>query len=313
MSFRGFSEKRIETTIKNFKTMNQLLKLASQGDDDFFLFDDYGCFLNYKAKTLQKARSKFITNEKYIAATEKALSRLDEYYKNKSFYDSITKAKISPFLKNELHNEIENLFKLFNVSVITSKKLYARTLLMHPNILKSLNEYNSSRGIFLLANAFFGEEFLCKQPFISKDKDMKLGNNDILLSYVYDQNEITITKLNNFANKMHLKRISNYLELMTNISDDFVQISQDKLIKKEMFEISDEQLLQIRRELEIFVKSFGQIMSETYSSHSSLPSLKYSWNNYLLLGIVKTFLFNDFKIKYTNGTYKTFHFSIDLL
>ena len=40
------------------------------------------------------------------------------------------------------------------------------------------------------------------------------------------------------------------------------------------------------------------------------PKLKYNWNKYLLVGIVRTYLSDDFAIDYTDNTYRTTDFII---
>jgi len=313
MKFRGYSETRIEKVINNFRVINQLLATVSQGFDDFFLFDDYQYFSNYKAKTIQKAEIKFISNEKYVSATKKSLNRLDEYYKNKEFYDTVIHENISCDLKEQLRTEIEYLFTTLDTSVITANKLYARMAIVHPETLRMLGEFNSSKHIFTFVGAFFENEYYCKRPFISKDSEMHLDNDGIIYLFIYSQDEITVTKLNNYADKMHLKRISNYTELMIDVADDYVQINQDKIIKKDLLNLSKDLLNGINSEIRYYIQSFGEIDSEKYLGFSSLPNIGKTWNKYLLLGIVRTYFKNMYKIRYTNGTYKTFSFTISLL
>ena len=313
MAFRGFSEKRINTSINNFKVINQLLGLVSQGYDDFFLFDEYYNFLNYKIKVIQKAKEKFVSNQQNIDATVKTLNRLDEYYKNQEFYDDATKIKIDENFKNELKQEIDYLFDSLNTSVITVGKLYARMSIVHGDSLEKLGSFNNQADLFRFVTAYFEKDYFYKKPFISKDKEIKLENDDIIISYAYDQDEISVTKLNNYANKMHLKKLMNYLGFFIDISDDYVQIDQEKAIRKETFDLDDDKLDVIEKELKYYIKSFGSIFSESYAGYSSLPNVGKIWNKYLLLGIVRTYLNDAFKIEYSIGTYKTFTFTITLL
>ena len=313
MEFRGFSEKRINTSVNNFRVINQLLGLVSQGYDDFFLFDEYYNFLNYKIKVIQKAKEKFISSQQNIDATVKTLNRLDEYYKNQEFYDAVTKVSIDENFKDELKQEIDFLFESLNTSVITIGKLYARMSIVHSDSLAKLGSFNNQADLFRFVTAYFEKDYFYKKPFISKDKEIKLENDDIIISYAYDQDEITVTKLNNYANRMHLKKIMNNLGLFIDISDDYVQVDQERAIKKEIFDLDEDKLDKIEKEVRYYIKSFGQINSETYADYSSLPNVGRTWNKYLLLGIVRTYLNDAFKIEYSSGTYKTFTFTINLL
>ena len=313
MIFRGFSQKRVDTAVNNFKVINQLLGMVSQGYDNFFLFDEYYNFLNYKIKVIQKAKDKFFSSEKNIEATIKTLNRLEEYYKNQEFYDSVTQHEIDENFKTELKEEIDYLFESLNTSVITIGKLYARMSIVHTDSLDALGVFNNTADLFRFVTAYFEKDYYYKKPFISKDKEIKLENDDIIVSYAYDQDEISVTKLNNYANKMHLKKLMNYLAFFIDISDDYVQVDQERVIRKEVFDLDEDKLDKIEKELIYHIKSFGNIDSETFAGYSSLPNIGRMWNKYLLLGVVRSYLNDTFGIDYSNGTYKTFTFTISLL
>ncbi len=287
--------------------------MVSQGYDDFFLFDEYYNFLNYKIKVIQKAKDKFVSSEKNIEATIKTLNRLDEYYKNQEFYDAVTQCKIDEHFKTELKEEIDYLFESLNTPVITIGKLYARMSIVHADSLDALGRFNNQADLFRFVMAYFEKDYYYKKPFISKDKEIKLENDDIIVSYAYDQDEISVTKLNNYANKMHLKKLMNYPTFFVDISDDYVQVDQERAIKKEVFDLDEDKLDKIEKELICYIKSFGSIDSETFAGYSSLPNIGRMWNKYLLLGVVRSYLNDTFKIDYSNGTYKTFTFTINLL
>lgn len=313
MVFRGFSRKRIDSTINNFNTINKLLTMVSQGYDDFFLFDDYNYFSNYKIKTIQKANEKLIACPGNIPIVERALTALEEYYKNKKFYDSISKINVNPLLKEQIKDEIEFLLNTLKTSTITISKLYSRMSIMHSDTLKSLGEFNSASNLFNFVTAYFEKEYYCKKPFISKYKNTNLENDDIIIAYVFEQDEFSITKLNNYCSRMHLKKISNYLKFMIDIADDYVQLDQERFMKKETFDITNDQLDKIKHELSYHIKSFGAIDGTAFSGYSALPNIGRSWNKYLLLGVVRTYLSHALKISYSGATYKTFKFRFDLL
>lgn len=313
MLFRGFSQKRIDTTINNFKVANQLLGMVSQGYDDFFLFDEYYNFFNYKVKVVQKAKEKFVSSEKNVEIIIKILNRLDEYYKNQDFYDAVVKYKVDENLKNELKEEIDYLFESLNTSVITIRKLYSRMSIVHADSLDALGDFNNQADLFRFVTAYFEKDYFYKKPFISNNKEIKLENDDIIMSYAYDQDEISVTKLNSYTNKMHLKKLENFLSFFIDIADDYIQVDQERAVRKEIFDLDEDKLDKIEAELKYYIKSFGNIDSESFVGYSSLPNVGRMWNKYLLLGIVRTYLNDAFKVSYSSGTYKTFSFTISLL
>ena len=313
MIFRGFSEKRIETVINNFRVINQLLGMVSQGYYDFFLFDDYQNFVNYKVNVIKKTKHKFISNQKNVDAVVNTLDKLDDYYKNKSFYDTVSQISLPDNFKDLLKDEIEFLFSNLKTPVISVSKLHARMSLIHKDLMLQLGDLNNKSDLFRFVTALFGKDYCCKKPFISKDESITLEHDDLLYSFAYEQDEVSVSKLNNYSTRMHFKKVFNYVAFFTEISDDYVLVDQERAVKKDLFDIEDKKIDDIRHELEYYIRSFGAIDSEKYNGYSSLPKLTRLWNKYLLLGIVRTYLKEHFKIAYSGGTYKTFTFTIDLL
>ena len=56
--------------------------------------------------------------------------------------------------------------------------------------------------------------------------------------------------------------------------------------------------------------NFKEIDTRTFNGYGMFPKLKYNWNKYLLVGIVRTYLLDDFAIDYTDNTYRTTDFII---
>ena len=313
MVFRGFSEKRINTTINNFKVINRLLKCVSSGYDDFFLFEDYLTFYNYKLSVINYSEKSFFEKQSYVKATRRALDRLDDFYKNKEFYNKITKIDFGLNFRETLKDEINYLFDSLNTKVITCGKLYSRMAIVHGDLLNKLGEYNNSSGLYKMVKAFFGEDYFCKNPFISADKDVQLNNEEIIKSFIYENEEITISKINDYVSKMHLKNASNYIQLFDDISDDYVQVNQDKIVKKDVLALKSDYLDLIKKVLSFDINSFGDIRGDFFADYDSLPNVGFTWNKYLLLGIVRSYLQNTFQICYSEGTYKTFDFCLKLV
>ncbi|MBR5005992.1 MAG: hypothetical protein IKY07_02745, partial [Clostridia bacterium] len=87
------SVKDISTVITNFEVINKYLAQVSPGYNDFFLFDDYSYFVNYRIKVFE-----YLEDEKHYSSADRkyriisnCLWYLDDYYRNKSFWDSNAK------------------------------------------------------------------------------------------------------------------------------------------------------------------------------------------------------------------------------
>ena len=133
-----------------------------------------------------------------------------------------------------------------------------------------------------------------------------------MTSYAYSQEKITVASLTKYADKMHFKRIDNTLKFFIDISNQYVQVSIDTLIDKNLLDISDDFVDKIRKEMIYYINSFGPIETSKYFGYSVLPSIDLKWNKYLLVGIIRTFLNDELEIEYTDNTYNKTDFIIKI-
>lgn len=314
LQLKGYASDRIGVIISNFETINKMLSRVSPGYNDFFLFDDYYYFTNYKVKLFEWLEKRhYSEQDKTYRAVKRCLEYLDDFYKNREFYDYLSKTTVSESTIKIIGDEIETLFLSLNSDVIVSNKLYARMRMMHMNELINLGQLNNPKDIYRLANTYYSKKYYFKEPFISKDKNSNLSNDEIIYSYAYTLDEISVLKLNQYADKMHLKKLDNYLQFFEEASDDYVQIDESKMVKKEKLDIDPDVLERIKNELKYYIDSFGNIDSETYAGYNALPSLNVSWNKYLLLGLCRTYFKEMISIKYEGKQYKKLSFKLSLL
>lgn len=314
LQLKGYSGDRIGVIISNFETINKMLSKVSPGYNDFFLFDDFYYFTNYKVKLFEWLEKRhYSEQDKTYRAVKRCLGFLDDFYKNREFYDYLSKTTVSESTIKIIGDEIETLFVSLNSDVIVSNKLYARMRMMHINELINLGQLNNPKDIYRLANTYYSKKYYFKEPFISKDKNSNLSNDEIIYSYAYTLDEISVLKLNQYADKMHLKKLDNYLQFFEDASDDYVQIDESKMVKKEKLDIDPDVLERIKNELKYYIDSFGNVDSETYAGYNALPSLNVGWNKYLLLGLCRTYFKEMISIKYEGKQYKKISFNLSLL
>ena len=212
--------------------------------------------------------------------------------------------------KETINNEIQYLFDQTPIKAISVRKLISRLKIVNPEFMSVLSPYDSTDSFYALINALFYQKYTFKRPFIAKTKDIALSYDDLTMSYIYTLDSFTIPSINKYLDKMHLKRPDNYLKLFEEISEDFVQVSLDKLIAKDNFFISETDITKIKEELRFFISSFGVINTKVYNGYTQMPKIEYPWNKYLLVGIVRTYLKNDFEIEYTTNSYDLTDFII---
>lgn len=272
------------------------------------MFDDYYYFGSYKQKTLDYLSKKFYGTKNYDV-TETCLDLLEGFYKARDFFIN-NDNDISDEFKRAIATEIEKLFVSLKSNVISAQKLYARMNMLYPEDMEKLGSYNTVSKFFTLVELLLDEDYYFKKPFISKEEDALLENDDIIMNYAYSLDEFTSRKISSFISKMHLKSLNSYLEFMINCSDYYVQVDVDRMISKDKIYIEPQDLEKIKKELLYYINSFGPINTQSYSDYNSLPSLEYDWNKYLLVGITRSYFSNFFEIENTSNKHKCADFII---
>lgn len=306
------SEEKITTVIKNFNIINKFLKRISTGFDDFFLFDDYQYFSNYKQKTLEGVTRRFAPSDKEYIIIKNCLNYLDNFYKNRKFYKWLEENKISTNLLSCIEKEINYLFVTLNTKIVVVNKLYARMSILYEDEMKTLNELNTPTGLLKICKFYYAKKYFIEAPYISSQPIKNMTNDQIIITYAYSLEKFSIADLNEYIDKMHLKKLDNYLKFIDECSEQFVQVGYDLLISKEVLQINENVLQQIKQEIIYYINSFGIIDSEKYCGYSTLPKTNYEWNKYLLVGIIRSFFSTDFELKYTQNSYKNLAYIIDI-
>ena len=196
------------------------------------------------------------------------------FLENKRFI-YFNKLNINDEDKLKLKNIIEEMFKSLNSDTISARKVYARIKLFEEKYNLNLEMIDHYFDLYSVIQLLFP--------------------NDDVKSYL---------------SKMNVGGIYSYLMFMDNMSDNFVQVDIDKMIKKEFLGINDETLRNIKKIINLLLNNFKEIDTRTFNGYGMFPKLKYIWNKYLLVGIVRTYLSDDFAIDYTDNTYRTTDFII---
>lgn len=310
LALMSLDEERIGKISNNVLSVNKyFLSKISSGFNDFYLFDNYYYFTNYKIKVIEYITTKTYLEEKKQGAVKRCLNYLDNFYKYRTLIESLISNKPSSDFIKSMEEEIDKLFESLHSKVIVANKLYARLKILYPQEVEKLGELNNNKGIYLIASTYFAKKYTFKEPYICIDNKTVLENDEIIYSYAYSLDEITISKLNQYAEKMHLKKLDNYLEFINSSADTYVQVAEGKLVSKEKMNLPPEQITKIKKELTYYIESFGKIDSETYNGYQLMPNIGYEWNKYLLLGICRSYI-DEIKINYKGNTYKIIDFEL---
>ena len=216
--------------------------------------------------------------------------------------------KLSNKTISELKAIIETLMISLKSECISANKLYGYLKITSNSILKEIPLVKNSFDMFSLVSFFLKGSFYFSRPFISKNKEI-LTYNSILRDYLLKQESFSHLSVASFCNRAHVK-LYDYLALLLNMSDEFVQVSIDRAERKDVFRISDNQLDEIKKNISFYINSFGEINLLTFRGYSSLPQIGREWNQYLLAGIIRTYLNDDFDVDCTDSQYNLTSFII---
>lgn len=309
---RRFGFSRISKILSNFDIINKLLAKTSPSFDNFYLFDDYYYFANYKSKTIEKANQVYQFKPQNIELVKKCLDYYDDYLRNKKFFQEYDSKALSTEFEDRIKKEIEYLFSSLKSPVITSSKIYSRIKLLYPSQMNLVKFLDSPKSLFLFLKLNFHQSYYFQEPYISKNPISGLTTDEIITKYAYSLDAFSISKLNDYADKMHIKRISNYLAFIVECSDDYVLVGQGEMKKKSLLDIEESYLAELADALSFYIGSFGAIDIRTYKGYASLPkpNIGKSMDKNLLFGLLLSYLKDKFEVENLGGKYTDFEFFV---
>lgn len=221
----------------------------------------------------------------------------------------LSKLNIDDNTKTELKRFIDNQFSLLNSNLISSKKIYARLLLTNKDLYKKLNLKNGHFQLFSMMKILY-PEYYYHRPFISTEDTTVNTNYNVIRNHIEKYERFNIKTVHDYERKMNITGIYNYLQFMEDMSDDYVQIDISTMLKKEKLDISSSELENFKKSIDLILNNFGNINTESFKGYSLLPKIKYGWNKYLLVGILRTFYSDDYEIINTGNKYSNTDFEV---
>ncbi len=209
-----------------------------------------------------------------------------------------------------LKEEIKKLFKQLNSKYISANKLYVKIKINNPEFFKKYSHLDNSFALFSYINIVFSDTLYFRRPLIAIEENENMTTMSIIKDYLSSLDSFDNKSVDRYVNKMNIRQIYSYLELMIDMSDDYIQVNMSKMVKKNLFNINEKFLNELKKSLNYYLNSFGSINTKSYKGYSVLPKISIKWNKYLLVGIVRTYLSNEFEIENTDTTYTTTDFII---
>ncbi len=213
----------------------------------------------------------------------------------------IERLDISKQTKEDYKEFLLSLFSEFKVSLLTSSKVYSLLTERRPDIIEGLKIADDSYILFSITEQLYKDSFYFRRPYFSLENN---ANSDHLLEYIYTLEKFNKDDLVNYAKATGLK-ILNYLQLINKCYEDYVQVDKFTFVRKDVFSITDEDIEKCRLFALENLEYASQFSLLEADRTSNLPSLSIPCNGYLLAGIYRTFLNDQFKIVMTGSEYSS--------
>lgn len=277
--------------------------------------------------------------EGYAVLNDNDYNRLKEHIKNKYYIENISSKesirsmldksefvqidkgrykliKYKEILSDELINKLElcidNLFEKLNVKVLPVKRIYSELSILHKEIINQLN-ITSRFGdfeLFSIIQALYKDKYFFNRPFISTEETENITKYSLIRNYIQQFEEFSYQDIKKYIQKMNIEQIYSYLNFIEELSDEYVQVNIDTMIKMDSFKISEEQLNKIDDLIDLILKSKKEINTNSFDGYLMLPQLNEKWNKYMLAGIVRSYFIDKYSVENTTNTYTNTDFII---
>lgn len=215
-------------------------------------------------------------------------------------YIYLEKLNIDQSFIEIMNNNLKESIETNELHVISMNKFYIRMKLKYGELLKQY-QINNSYNLFFVAE-YYCKNYYFSKPMISSDENYYQSQYAIICNFVRSLDKFCFDDIKEFIRNQRFHSLWSYSDLLIEMSDDFVQINMDSMISIERFEISQTEINEIDGILKLLLDN-GNINTKTFKGYALFPKLKYIWNKYLLIGIIRTFMSDKYIVENTEKHY----------
>lgn len=201
-----------------------------------------------------------------------------------------------------LRNFITEQFKKMNMDIISSRKIYAKMSLTNKKLLEKLHLTHGQFTLFSLIK-FLYPDLYYSRPLISTKVIEQKSSYALIKKYVQKFDEFNYNTILDYVSKMNITRLYSYLEFMDDMSDNYVQVNVDTMVRKEKLGITQYQLGQLNNLLDLIFDKYNELDTSAFKGYHILPKMPVPWNKYLLIGIIRSYLDEKFEVVNKSSTY----------
>lgn len=218
---------------------------------------------------------------------------------SKEKYVWIDKIKLSLEDTNLIKENIEFLFNSLKTKIISAKKLYSRMRILYSDFCEKNVFIFDDYSLFSILKIIFKDSYYFYRPLIGKEKINSNSSRGVIMNYLEDYDTVKVDSIAKYIQKMNIRYLTTD-EIFETTSEQFLQIDSEIIVRKEIASINKFELEAISKSIKLHIYNYGSCYISEISSYVNYPNIKYKWNKYLLLGIVRSYLKDEYSIIQTN-------------
>lgn len=169
---------------------------------------------------------------------------------------------------------------------VSVRKIYDKLFILGNEFMIS-NDITNHIALFSLLQYLFGDEYEFSRPYIAPKNSTTLTEDVLIREYVSNFDQLTISDLKTYLDDMHI-RIINYTALLDDLSEEFLRIDEDLLMRRIKLKLSEEIIDRIEEVLLALMGQVGYISSRVSFDFSFFPNVGVKWTPFLLVSIIKS-------------------------
>lgn len=185
-----------------------------------------------------------------------------------------------------LKKAIQNIMNQYN-GYCSDNLLFAYVQKDYQEFLKK-NQMLVANNLYFFCAKKLGHQFDFRRPHIvQKDLIQEISIKNVALYMLNYPNELSYSAYTNVAEQLMWSAVTAG-NLFAEIEQDYIRISQDIYIKKELFEFPKHKLAEIEECLHMSM-NYDFVSLMTFDKWEALPDIHYNWNSHLLHAILENY------------------------
>ncbi len=196
---------------------------------------------------------------------------------------------------------------------LSSRRIFENLKNDDPSLIERLHIPTDTFSFFSLLREVLKDKLFFSRPMIYSEEELLERNiYDGFKKHFLSFDTFTADDIINYFELTYAKISANILPFFVDISDDYVQVDRRRVVRKDVLDISKEDLDTIESFINTLIDENGGVLkAEDVTDFSSLPLIQnYPWCSELLTGITRSYLYNNLKVVSTTNNLRTARFRI---